>query len=126
MAVMFQVSSTGSAPWTDIPNPSEWTCSYQDLSTEGTAGRSLDGTMHKDLVAVKRKNALTWWGKDDSVVNAITTAAKGQVFIYLKYNDPFDGGSSRTVVCYTGDIVCTCQMAMGHYVWQVSLSFIEQ
>lgn len=123
MAALFQVKVSGS--WVDIPTPSEWTCSYQDLSTEGTAGRTLDGTMHKDLVAVKRKNALVWWGKDDTAVKTITDAAKSAVFVDMKYTDPFDG-ASKTITVYTGDIVCTCQMAMGHYVWQVSLSFIEQ
>lgn len=124
MAAMFQIKVNNT--WTDIPTPSEWTCSWQDLSTEGTAGRSLDGTMHKDLVAVKRKNALVWWGKDNSVVKAITDATKNNaVFIQMKYTDPFNN-ASNTITVYTGDITCTAQMAMGHYVWQVSLSFIEQ
>lgn len=124
MAAMFQVKVSGS--WVDIPEPSEWTCSWQDLSTEGTSGRALDGTMHKDLVAVKRKNALSWWGKDDTAVKALTDAAKSAVFIDIRYADPFDGGSTKTITVYTGDITCTAQTAMGHYVWQVSLSFIEQ
>ena len=112
--------------WVAIPTPSEWTCSWQDLSTEGTAGRSLDGTMHKDLVAVKMKNALVWWAVTDSVAKAIKDAAKSSVFVEFRYSDPLDGGATKTITVYTGDIVCTAQMAMGHYRWQITLSFIEQ
>lgn len=121
---MFEVKVNG--VWTAIPTPSEWTCSWQDLSTEGTAGRSLDGTMHKDLVAVKMKNALVWWAVEDKVAKAIKDASKSSVFIEMRYPDPLDGGTVKTITVYTGDIVCTAQMAMGHYRWQITLSFIEQ
>lgn len=112
--------------WAGLPTPSEWTCSWQDLSTEGTAGRTLDGKMHKDLVAVKRKNSLVWWAKDDSIAACVTQVSKRRVFIRFRYYDPFDAGNQKIITVYTGDITCTAQMAQGHYLWQVSLAYIEQ
>jgi hypothetical protein len=122
MAAMFQVKVNNS--WVDLPDPSEWTWSYKDLSSDNS-GRSLDGTMHKDLVSVKRTNNLVWWGKDNTTASTLMQAAKSAVFVPLKYTDPFDN-ASKTITVYSGDITCQAQMAQGHYVWQVSLNFIEQ
>lgn len=110
--------------WTTIPTPSTWTWSYQDLSSDDS-GRDLSGTMHKDIVSVKRKNECSWMNKDPSVAKAIMAAAKSKVFIEFKYFDLFDG-ATKTITVYTGDITATAQQAQSGLVWTVNLSFIEQ
>ena len=42
-----------------IPTPTEYVANIEDLSTEET-GRTLDGVMHKDIVATKNTYNLTW------------------------------------------------------------------
>lgn len=110
--------------WTTIPTPSTHTWSYQDLSSD-SSGRDLSGSMHKDIVSVKRKSACVWWAKTSDVARAIMSAAKSNVFIQLKYFDPFDD-AEKTITCYTGDITAIERATASETVWEVSLSFIEQ
>lgn len=124
VATTWEVSVDNST-WTTLPPPSSWTWSYYDLSSDDS-GRSLDGTMHKDLAGgSKRKNECVWSYKDVSVAKSIMTAAKGAIFIYMKYLDPFDG-VTKTITVYTGDITATAQNAFGETVFEVKLNFIEQ
>lgn len=119
---MFEVL-VGSS-WTGLPPPTEWTWGYKDLSSDNS-GRSLDGMMHKDIVAVKRTNNLSWVGKDNAVARTIMRASKNGVFVQFRYRDPFNDNWIQIRV-YTGDITCTASNAHGGYIWQVALNFIEQ
>lgn len=125
VANTWQVSSDNGTTWVDIPAPSAWTWSYYDLSSDDS-GRSLDGMMHKDLAGgVKRKNECSWKNKTADVARAIMTAAKGQVFITMRYFDLFLGNINEITV-YTGDITAMAQNAAGETVFEVNLNFIEQ
>lgn len=115
-----QVGST----WTTIEAPTTWTWSYQDLSSSDS-GRDLSGTMHKDIVSVKRKNECTWSNREESTVKTIMQAAKSSAFVQFRYFDLFDG-ATKTITVYTGDITATAQAALGKLLWTVKLSFIEQ
>lgn len=57
-----------------IPTPSEYTFDVEDLSSQNT-GRTLDGIMHKDVVAVKDTYTCTWkklsWEEAAELLNAI-------------------------------------------------------
>ena len=110
--------------WVAIPTPSTWTWSYQDLSSDDS-GRDLSGTMHKDIVSVKRKNECSWMNTDPSVAKAVMTAAKSAVFVSCRYFDLFVG-EVVTQTVYTGDIPATAQQSQSGLVWTVNLSFIEQ
>ena len=110
--------------WVTIPTPSTWTWSYQDLSSDDS-GRDLSGTMHKDIVSVKRKNECSWLNSDATVAKTIMQAAKSAVFVSFKYYDLFTG-AINTITVYTGDITATAQNAQNQTVWTVKLSFIEQ
>lgn len=122
MATTWQVQT--SEGWVSIPTPSSWTWSYQDLSSDDS-GRDLSGTMHKDVVSVKRKNECSWQNVSPSVAKKIMTAAKSSVFVPFKYYDLFSE-SIKQITVYTGDIKATAQNAQGGLVWTVNLSFIEQ
>lgn len=57
-----------------IPTPTEYTFDVEDLSSQNT-GRTLDGIMHKDVVAVKDTYTCTWkklsWEEAAELLNAI-------------------------------------------------------
>lgn len=57
-----------------IPTPAEYQAGIEDLSTEQT-GRTLDGTMHKDVVASKDYYECKWiflsWDDIATILNAI-------------------------------------------------------
>ena len=122
MAYTWQIYN-GSA-WVTIPTPSIWNWSYQDLSSDDS-GRDLSGTMHKDIVSVKRKNECTWNNVEASVAKTVMNIAKSNVFVQFKYFDLYDG-NTKEITVYTGDITASAQQALGRLVWTVKLSFIEQ
>lgn len=122
MAYTWQIYN-GSA-WVTIPTPSIWNWSYQDLSSDDS-GRDLSGTMHKDIVSVKRKNECTWNNVEASVAKTVMNIAKSNVFVPFRYFDLYDG-NTKEITVYTGDITASAQQALGRLVWTVKLSFIEQ
>ena len=70
---------------TAIPTPTTYEWSREDLSSEAT-GRTLDGVMHKDVVAAKDTYSCTWkklsWSDAATLLNAIDEKSKVQ-FTYL-------------------------------------------
>lgn len=70
-----------------IPTPSTYNYSQEDLSSEET-GRTLDGTMHKDVVAVKDVYACTWkklsWADTATLIKAI----RGKTKVRFLHADP--------------------------------------
>ena len=110
--------------WVTLPPPTEWEWSYYDLSSDDS-GRDLAGGMHKDVVAVKRKNELTWINRDSSIAKTIMTAAKASIFVQFRYFDLYTG-AQRTATVYTGDITASAHNASGQTVFEVKLSFIEK
>lgn len=110
--------------WTTIPTPSTWNWSYQDLSSDDS-GRDLSGTMHKDIVSVKRKNECSWMNVQPSVARSVMAAAKSAVFVSFRYYDVFDN-ALKNITVYTGDITASAQQSQGGLVWTITLSFIEK
>lgn len=70
-----------------IPTPSEYKYSIEDLSSEET-GRTLDGIMHKDVVATKDVYNCTWkklsWADTATLMNAID----GKTKVSFTHADP--------------------------------------
>lgn len=64
-----------------IPTPTTYNYNIEDLSSEET-GRTLDGLMHKDIVAVKDRYDCTWkklsWSDLATLLNAIDNKPKVQ------------------------------------------------
>ncbi len=86
---------------TPIPTPSEYTFNVEDLSSQNT-GRTLDGMMHKDVVAVKDTYDCTWkklsWQDAADLLNAIN--AKEQ--FSFTHADPRVPGQFVTGTYYVG------------------------
>ena len=95
MARPFQINGV------PIPTPTEYEFGIEDLSTEET-GRTLDGIMHKDVVAVKDYYKCTWkhlsWEDTATLLNAID----GRTQITFTHADPRIPGQYVTGDFYVG------------------------
>lgn len=72
---------------TTIPTPTEYTFDIEDLSSEET-GRTLDGKMHKDVVAVKDYYTCTWKKLSWADAAALLNLVDGKTKVTLTFFDP--------------------------------------
>lgn len=70
-----------------IPMPSEYGFSIEDLSSD-KSGRTLDGVMHKDVVAVKDYYNVTWKRLSWQEAADLLRLVDGKTQITLQYVDP--------------------------------------
>lgn len=109
-----------------IPTPSEYNFSVEDLSTEET-GRTLDGTMHKDVVAVKDYYKCTWkhlsWEDTATLLNAID----GKSSFDFTHADPRVPNQWITGTYYVGqrDVVAIDLSDSGRAWSNISLQIIK-
>ena len=98
--------------------------SRNDLDAEG-AGRSLNGTMRRKRVAVKRKLSFTCWRMDTETIMALNRALYPQ-FINVTYLDPIDGVSTRTF--YGSSVESATQVVInGETYWEgTTFALIER
>jgi hypothetical protein len=84
-----------------IPTPTTYQYNIEDLSSEET-GRTLDGVMHKDIVAVKDRYDCTWktlsWEDAADLLNAIN----GKTTVQFTHADPRVPGRFVTHKFYVG------------------------
>ncbi|WP_310603466.1 DUF6711 family protein [Anaerosporobacter sp.] len=85
-----------------VKDPSSFSWSLFDLSSEDGAGRTLAGTATKDIVVQKRKLSVTWnnIGKDDA--ETILKQVNSKVFFSVTYPDAMTG-TNLTKTFYVGD-----------------------
>lgn len=84
-----------------IPTPSSYVFNEEDLSSEQT-GRTLDGTMHKDVVAVKPYYDCKWVSLSWEDASTLLSAVRGKTQVTLTYADPITVGSFITGTFYIG------------------------
>lgn len=70
-----------------IPTPSTYVFSIEDLSSEMT-GRTLDGVMHKDVIAVKDTYSCTWKKLSWQDMATLLNALDGKQEFNFTYVDP--------------------------------------
>ena len=97
---ILQVSDDGEN-WNDLPNPSEMECQVYDLDAGGSTGRTLDGSMQRDRVAVKEKLVVSFPPMIASDLYQALDLIKNQ-FFYVKYFS-IKTGTVRTALMYVGD-----------------------
>lgn len=85
-----------------IPTPSEYTYNEEDLSTEGITGRTLDGIMHKDVVAVKDTYSCVWKSLSWQDAATLLTAVRGKTEVSFTHADPRVPGTFITGNFYIG------------------------
>lgn len=71
----------------DIPTPSTYDFNIEDLSSEET-GRSLDGVMHKDVVAVKDYYTVTWKKLSAEDAALLLNLVDGKTSLTFTHVDP--------------------------------------
>lgn len=84
-----------------IPTPTTYKFGAEDLSSK-KSGRTLDGVMHKDVVAVKDYYNCTWkclsWEDAATLLNAVN----GKTKVRFTYADPREPGRWITNDFYIG------------------------
>ncbi len=89
-----------------LPTPDDYKPGIEDLSSEAT-GRTLDGIMHKDVVAIKDYYEFTWkylsWTDAATVFNAVD----GKTEVQLTYADPRYPNRFLTNRFYVGKRSCS-------------------
>lgn len=108
-----------------VPTPSTYSFDIEDLSSEET-GRTLDGVMHKDVVAVKDYYTCEWkhlsWEQASQILNLVD--GKTQVTVMLI--DPRRPGqyvSGQFYVGKRGGVLNNLRHRTN--MWSVSLQFIR-
>ena len=106
-----------------VPAPSKQKMKYAELSSEDS-GRDLSGTMHKDIVAVKRTVDCEWQGLTLAEVNTLVAAAKSAATMTLTCYD-HRTAADVTMTVYSGDFdIDPYNLALG-IVDCASCTFIE-
>ena len=111
-----------------IADPQTLTWDLYDLDGEDGSGRTQDGLMHRDRVAIKRKLNCTWAPMEPPEMSALLKAMD-VVFFTVRYPDAHDG-TYREGTFYVGD------RSTPMYVWNnekqkfmwegLSANFIER
>lgn len=88
-----------------LPVPDEYRPSVEDLSSEAT-GRTLDGVMHKDVVAVKDNYEFVWHKASWTDAATIFNAIDGKTQVTLTYVDPRKPYQVLSNLFYVGQRSC--------------------
>lgn len=89
-------------------------------------GRTLDGTMDKTVISVKRTLKCSYKCVPDSVSSSLLTNIKSSVYGNLTYPDPEVGGDT-TKTFYTGNPKANFIFYQGDIgYWDVEIDFVEQ
>lgn len=84
-----------------IPTPTTYVFNTEDLSTEET-GRTLDGVMHKDIVAIKATYECTWKRLTWEDMAILLNALYGKTQFLFTHVDPRWAGQFITGTFYVG------------------------
>ncbi len=109
-----------------IPTPTDYKFSNEDLSSENT-GRTLDGIMHKDVVAVKDTYACVWkrlsWEDTAKLMNAVD----GKTKVSFTHADPRVPNRFITADYYIGKRECKAVnlVRSGNNWSEISMTFIK-
>lgn len=85
-----------------VPIPNNYSQVITDLSSEET-GRTLDGVMHKDVVAVKTSTPLEWSDMEWETASALALAIDGKESITCEYMDVRNPYQMTTRTIYIGE-----------------------
>jgi hypothetical protein len=85
-----------------VPIPNNYNQVITDLSSEET-GRTLDGVMHKDVVAVKTSTPLEWSKLEWETASVLANAVDGKESVTCDYMDVRNPYKMTTRTIYIGD-----------------------
>ena len=110
-----------------VPVPNNYTQTISDLSSD-SSGRTLDGVMHKDVIAVKCSVPLEWTDIEWNTASAIANAVDGKESISCQYIDVRNPYTAKTMTIYVGDRECRPSRFgdNGKVYWDIKLSQIQR
>jgi hypothetical protein len=97
-----------------------------DLSSEDSS-RTLDGVMHKDIIAQKRKLDCSWNGLSQSEAATILQLVNASIFMTVTYDDLMTG-NEQTKTFYIGDRTAQANIWVFNGIknTNIAFNFIEQ
>lgn len=109
-----------------VPAPDNYEQTISDLTTP-KSGRTLDGKMHKNVVATKSSIPLKWSGLDWKKAAELAKAVEGKNSVTVQYMDVRMPYKMTTATIYIGDRVCTPSefSTDGTVEWDIEFSEIE-
>ena len=109
-----------------IPTPTDYTFSNEDLSSENT-GRTLDGVMHKDVVAVKDTYACSWKRLSWEDAASLMQAVDGKTKVKFTHADPRVPNNFVTGDFYIGKRECKARnLRNAKNTWtEINMTFIR-
>jgi len=120
---MLKIKGLEEMTWTTLPTPSDVSVSYFDISD---AERGMDGTMHIDFIARKRRIDIVWnaltQAQKDSLLNAIHDRAP---LFYIQLIE--ESGTVLEMKCYVGNRKMKMGwMISGQRYWtDITIAFVE-
>lgn len=110
-----------------IPPPNAgFSIKFDDISSPNS-GRTMDVTMHKEILGQKWSIELRWTCISEKISAAIFKNIKDNTYIELTHPNPLTG-TDTTEVFYTGTPTFThnSNSTNGVIFWDITLNFIEQ
>ena len=99
--------------------------SENDLDSSNS-GRTLDGTMHRGRVAIKKKLEVTCRPLATAQSRIVLTAIAPE-FVDVTYDDPKDGLVTKRMYCSTRPAACLTVFDDGTALWDdISFNLIER
>ena len=110
----------------EIPTPTTYKVGIADLSSDAT-GRTLDGVMHKDVVAVKHTYDCTWYALSWAEAAHLLNLVNGKESLSFTHPDPLVPDVYQTGVFYVGDrSISAKDLTSDKNAWHdLTLSFIQ-
>lgn len=107
-----------------IPTPTKYEFSAEDLSSEYT-GRTLDGIMHKDVVAVKDYYDCAWHKLSFEDTQQLLNLVDGKTKVMFTHIDPRRSNAYITSEFYIGARKCVAKN-LNNKCWNdITMTFIR-
>ena len=109
-----------------VPIPDNYSQVISDLSSD-ESGRTLDGIMHKDIIAVKTSVPFEWAEMEWDTAAVLAKAVDGKASVPCEYVDVRNPYTMTSTTVYLGDRTFTPVGfgTNGKVYWSVSFSEIE-
>lgn len=108
----------------EIPTPTKYEFSAEDLSSEYT-GRTLDGIMHKDVVAVKDTYDCAWNKLSFEETERLLNLTEGKEKILFTHIDPRRPNGYITGEFYIGARKCVAKNLKNRCWNDITMTFIR-
>ena len=100
--------------------PQLFSVTQTDIDSENS-GRTADGTLNRDRIAVKRKIEMEWGLLDWNIISKLLKMVEGVTFS-VYYPDPYEG-TYKTITAYVSDRPALAAVSKGDEIKWSGLKF---